>query len=548
MTSPEKIAEWILAPEGTRLEFKSAANNYHFDKLVEYCVALANEGGGKIILGVTDKRPRTVVGTKAFDEPGRTEAGLHTRLSHRIPIEEVVFQAKRLLIVHVPARLPAAPWQDKGRYLRRAGDDLVALTDVDLRAIYAEADPDYSAQPCAATLADLSTLALADFRQRWSRKAANPRIADWSDDEVLTNAELLVDDKLNIAALILFGTRESLGKHLAQAEIVFEYRSSEASGPAQDRIEFREGFFLCYDALWQRINLRNDLQSYQEGLFRYDIPTFDEIAVREALLNAFAHRDYRLGGSIFLRQFARRLEVISPGGFPPGITPENILDQQNPRNRRLAEALGRCGLIERSGQGMNLMVESAIRQSKELPSFAGSGTHEVHLTLQGTVQDPTFVRFLERIGEEQLRSFSTLDFLTLDALHHEQSLTSIQRDRLPLLVEAGVVEVVGRGRGVRHLLSRSLYSALGEKGIYTRKRGLDHETNKELLARHIRENDAEGSPLQDLKQVLPALSSSQVQTLLHQLRDERRIRLVGQRRWARWYWAHAKEEDPNATS
>ncbi len=541
MTSPEQIAEWILASEGARLEFKTAANNYQFDKLVAYCVALANEGGGKIILGVTDKRPRTVVGTRAFDEPGRTEAGLHTRLSHRIPIEEVVYQHKRLLIVHVPARLPAAPWQDKGRYLRRAGDDLVALTDTDLRQIYAEAEPDYSAQPCTATLADLSPQALTDFRQRWSRKAANPRIAEWNDEQVLANAELLVDGKLNIAALILCGTQESLGKHLAQAEIVFEYRSSEASGPAQDRIEYREGFFLCYDALWRRINLRNDLQSYQEGLFRYDIPTFDEVAVREALLNAFAHRDYRLGGSIFLRQFARRLEVISPGGFPPGITPENILDQQNPRNRRLAEALGKCGLIERSGQGMNLMVERAILQSKPLPSFVGSGAHEVRLTLQGTVQDPTFVRFLERIGEEQIRLFSTHDFLALDALHHEQALTPIQRERLPLLVEAGIVEVVGRGRGVRHLLSRELYSALGEKGVYTRKRGLDHETNKELLARHIRENDVDGSPLKDLKQVLPALSTSKVQALLHQLRDEGRIILVGQRRWARWYLANPKE-------
>lgn len=93
-----------------------------------------------------------------------------------------------------------------------------------------------------------------------------------------------------------------------------------------------------------------------------DVPTFDEVQVREALLNAVAHHDYRLGGSVFVRQFAQRLEVVSPGGFPPGITMANALDRQSPRNRRLAEALARCGLIERSGQGMNLMFERAIRQ------------------------------------------------------------------------------------------------------------------------------------------------------------------------------------------
>ena len=268
-------------------------------------------------------------------------------------------RGRRVLIAHVPARLPGTAWHVDGRYLKRAGDDLAPLGDAELRAIFAETGPDFSAEPCAASVADLAPEALGEFRTRWARKTGNPRISQLDDRQLLNAAELLVDGRMIYAALILFGTRAALGKHLAQAEVIFEYRSSEASGPAQDRVEYREGFFLFHDALWQKINLRNDRQSYQDGLFRYDIPTFDEIAVREALLNAVAHRDYRLGGSVFIRQFARRLEVVSPGGFPPGITPENIIDQQNPRNRRLAEALARGGLIERSGQGLNLMVESA---------------------------------------------------------------------------------------------------------------------------------------------------------------------------------------------
>lgn len=541
MTSDEQIARWLGEPEGKRFEFKSAINNYHFERLADYCVALANEGGGKVILGVTDRRPRSVVGTAAFSEPGRTEAGLYKHLGHRIRIEEARYCGQRILIVHVPGRLPGTAWEHNGRYLRRAGDDLVPILPPELRAMFAEAGPDYSAEACAAKLSDLAPQALTEFRQRWARKTTNPRILDWGDEELLTSSELLVDGQLNYAALILLGTREGLGKHLAQAEVVFEYRSSEASGPAQDRAEYREGFLLYLDALWQRINLRNDRQSYQDGLFRYDIPTFDETSIREALLNAVAHRDYRLNGSIFLRQFSRKLEVVSPGGFPLGITQENILDQQSPRNRRLAETLTRCGLIERAGQGMNLMVEAAIRQSKRLPSFAGSATHEVRLTLEGVVQDPAFIRFLERIGEERLRSFSTHDFLVLDALRRERPLKEAQRMRLPALVEAGVVESHGRGRGVRHLLSRGLYAELGRKGTYTRRRGLDHETNKELLYKHIRENNQDGSPLRDLRQVLPALSRAQVQGLLHELRDDDRVRVESSRRWARWHLATAKE-------
>jgi ATP-dependent DNA helicase RecG len=543
-TTREQLQNWLSEPEGTHLEFKGAKHNYQFDKLVEYCVALANEGGGKFILGVTDRRPRHILGTTAFAEPGRTEAGLHERLSHRIPVEELHTAEGRVLVVHVPARLPGTAWQIEGRYLKRAGDELAAMSDAELRTIFAETGPDFSAESCpGASMSDLSPQAIEAFRERWATKARDERKARWSDEQTLANAELLVDGRITYAALILFGTRAALGRWLAQAELVFEYRSSEASGPAADREEFREGFFLWHDSIWNKINLRNDRQSYQDGLFRIELLTFDEVSVREALLNAVAHRDYRLGGSVFVRQYSQRLEVVSPGGLPPGITPENILDQQNPRNRRLAEALAKCGLIERSGQGMNLMFERAIRQGKPLPSFEGESSHEVRLVLEGAVKSAAFVRFMERLGEETLRSFSTYDFLALDALHREQSLSEHLRARLPGLLSIGAVESIGRGKGTRYLLSKRLYAALGAKGEYTRKRGLDHETNKALLEKHLLGQGDAGSPLAELRQVLPSESERGVQHLLEELRREGRILLRGQRRWARWVITAAKAQD-----
>jgi ATP-dependent DNA helicase RecG len=535
LTTPEQFQQWLSEPEGLHLEFKEAKTRYDFEKLVRYCVALANEGGGKIILGVTDRRPRQIVGTLAFEEPGRTEAGLHQQLSHRIPVEELRLPEGRVLIVHVPSRLPGTAWQIDGRYLKRAGDDLVPLPASELQSIFTETGPDFSAQVCpAATLEDLSRASIALFRERWARKSRDERKRDWSDVETLNNAELLVDGGVTYAALILFGSHHALGRHLAQAELVFEYRSSEASGPAADREEYREGFFAWLDLIWNKVNLRNEKQSYQDGLFRMDLLTFDEVTVREALLNAVAHRDYRLGGSIFVRQYAHRLEIVSPGGFPPGISTANVLEQQSPRNRRLAEALARCGLIERAGQGMNLMFESAVRQGKPLPSFVGTSAHEVRLTLDGMVRSPTFVRFLERLGEQTLRSFSTDDFLALDALHREQALTPTLKERLPGLVSIGAVEAIGRGRGARYILSAALYAALGAKGTHTRKKGLDHETNKALLLKHVSKQKEQGAPLADLRQVLPALPSSAIQALMHELRDDGQVCLIGQRRWARW--------------
>ena len=188
-----------------------------------------------------------------------------------------------------------------------------------------------------------------------------------------------------IAALVLFGTKEAMRRLLPQAEVIFEYRSAEVAGPPQQRESFREGFFGFHDRLWELINLRNDRQSYQEGFFRYDLLTFEEGPVREALLNAVCHRDYQSAGSVFVRQYPRRLSVESPGGFPPGINVENVLDRQLPRNRCIAEALEKCGLVERSGQGMNLIFESAVRSAKALPDFAGTDGYQVTLNLHGEV-------------------------------------------------------------------------------------------------------------------------------------------------------------------
>ncbi len=545
--TPEQFEKYLSEPEGVRLEFKEARNRYDFEKLKEYCVALANEGGGIMILGVSDKRPRLVVGTTAFEEPGRTEAGLHEQFGRRIPVEELRYQGKRTLLVHVPSRLPGCAWNLKGRYLKRAGDGLASLGDHELKEIFAETGPDFTAELVpGADLLSLQPGAVAEFRKRWQQKSGNPRLATLTDGQLLQDCSLIDGDRITYAALILLGRPAAITRHLAQAEVVFEYRSSEAAGPAADREEYREPFLLFHDRLWSKINLRNDRQSFQQDFFRYDIPTFDETSIREAVLNAVCHRDYRAGGSVFIRQYSRRLEIVSPGGFPPGITPENIADQQNPRNRRLAEALNRCGFIERSGQGVNLMIEQAIRQTKPLPDFSRSHPHEVFLLLAGTVQNPAFLRFIERLGEDALSRFQTLDFLTLDALAHGRKLAPEMKNRLPGLIEAGAVESQGRGKGQRFFLSRALYEIMGTPGVHTRQQGLDYETNKELLLKHLRSCGDSGSRMAELQQVLPAQSRASILRMLNDLRGEDRIGLAGNSRARRWFMLQPIDPDAKA--
>jgi ATP-dependent DNA helicase RecG len=538
--SIQDLEEWLRAREGEHLEFKEAKQNFHFDKLVKYCAALANEGGGRIILGVSDKRPRKVVGTHAFDQPERTVAGLVDRLRLKIEVEELQHPNGRVLIFRVPSRPVGMPLEVDGAYWMRAGDDLRPMTQDELRRILLESGPDFSAEIYSgATLDDLDTASVERFLSLWSERNAKSVAPRASLQQRLEDAELLIGGKLTYAALILFGTHAALGRYLGQAEVIFEYRSSETSIPYQQRQEFRHGFFGILDELWSLINLRNEVQQYEDGLFVRQIPTFNERAVREAILNAVTHRDYRLAGSVFIRQYPRKLIVVSPGGLPNGITLENMLDRQAPRNRRVAEACARCRLVERSGQGIDLIYRNLIEEGKPVPDFTGTDDYQVSVTLHGEVQNPQFLRFLERVGQEQQVSFDTADLIVLNQLQRDRTVPDSLKPRLDHLIEQGIVERIGRGRGVRYILSRRFHSFLGRTGQYTRAKGLDRETQKELLLKHIRESEPEGAKLADLQDVLRELSRKQVQTLLQELRDEGRVTLSGLTRGGRWHMAAA---------
>lgn len=529
-----ELESLLQTKEHENLECKEAKNNFHFDKLVKYCCAISNEGGGKMLLGVTDHLPHKVVGTTTFQDLEKTKAGLHERLKIiRVFVHEVMHPNGRVLVFDIPPRPVGVPLNVDGTYLMRAGEDLVPMSQDELQRIFAENTPDFSADFLAgAGISDLHPQAISTFRHLWLKKSGNKMLADLTDEQLLSDAELIADGKITRAALILLGSKQSIGKHLAQAEIIFEYRSNEASISAQVRKEFREGFFLYYDDLWTEINNRNEVQQYQDELFIWDIPTFDEAVVREAVQNAVCHRDYKLPGSIFIRQFPRKLEIISPGGFPPGITKENILWKQVPRNRRIAEAFSKCGLVERSGQGANRMFETSIKQSKPLPDFAGTDDFQVALTLNGEVQDPKFLRFLEKVSAEQMSSFTTQDLLLLDLINKEQKIPDYLKHRAPALRDAGIIEQIGKGRHSKFILSRKLYKFIGQGGVYTRKRGLDAGTNKALILQHLR--TSKQCRFGELQQVVPHLSRDQLKNCLNRLRLEGKAICIGTRRWSYW--------------
>ncbi len=220
-------------------------------------------------------------------------------MSIKVDSEPADFNGLRVPAFEFASRPFGLPVQRKGIARRRDGESLVHMPADVRRDIYNKSEHDFSGDICPdASIVDLDKHAIDVFRKTRAERRGLSRARNLSYEQLL---EPTVDGKITYTALILFGTRKALGKYLSTSETIFEYRSSDASGSAQQREDFCGGFFLYLDKLWELINLRNDKQHYQDGAFIFDISTLNERVVREALLNAVCHRNYQTGGSIFVR-------------------------------------------------------------------------------------------------------------------------------------------------------------------------------------------------------------------------------------------------------
>ncbi|MDX1695982.1 MAG: ATP-binding protein, partial [Ketobacteraceae bacterium] len=142
--TPDHIDLWLSARcETQNIEFKEAKNQFDNTKLYRYCVAIANEGGGHLLLGVSDKSPRKVVGTDAFNNPIGMASKLFQAVGFRVDIEEVTYPGGRVLVFVIPPRPRGTAYHYQGAYLMRSGEELVPMSEDQLRRIFAEGQPSW---------------------------------------------------------------------------------------------------------------------------------------------------------------------------------------------------------------------------------------------------------------------------------------------------------------------------------------------------------------------------------------------------------------------
>lgn len=533
MYLPEDIDDILENREHAVLEFKEARNNFDSRERSDYCAAIANSGGGKLLLGVTNSR--VIVGTIVYTGTiSKVPHDVYQKIGITVLVEEVSHTRGRVVIFDVPPRPVGQRVKSDGHYKYpiRVGESIVEMDDENTRTILNEVQPDFSAGVIERlAINDLDENAVANFRKRRVEKTGNSGLKTVALEHILNDAELMRDGKINYASLILLGKVEKISELLTQSEIIYEWRSTSQQIHHDFRTSWKAPYFAIYDEIWQTINARNLRTPYQEGFVQQEVLAFDEKSCREAVNNAVAHRDYSIGGrSIIIRASPDAFTVISPGGFPKDITPENVLEAPpHWRNRLIAEAFERTNLVERSGQGIDNIFEASIRQGKGLPDFQGTDNSTVQINIPAKVKDAEFIKFLEKVANERQINFSFSEIYELERLRVEKL--------LPLLIHKekflrlGIIERVGKTSGIKYMLSRRYYTYEERPGLYTRIKGITREHKKELILRHLRTNKGLKG---DFVDAFPELSEKDISNILQELKEEGKIRHVGSRKTGYW--------------
>ena len=265
--------------------------------ILGYVTALCNEGGGYLVIGMTDNYPHVVVGTNQnLGTIGELESNIYRDTEIRPIVYELydgeIKKENRVLVIEVPSRPAGKVFKFEDVALMRVGEELKPMSDEVYLKIINEQEPDFSQQFCEGLqTSDLDERAIAILKEKYATKQNNPNFKTLSNEQLLSDLDLIKNGKLTNAALILLAKREILNKKLPQAKVMLEYRNAENQISFDNRIVFSDPFFIMIDELWNTINLRNGSFPIQDGAYIFNIPFFNEEVIRESINNAITHRD-----------------------------------------------------------------------------------------------------------------------------------------------------------------------------------------------------------------------------------------------------------------
>lgn len=373
----ETIEQRLRLGEDARTEFKSVAQGGLDQKaLAREIVAFANGRGGQIFIGVEDDGTPTGAGSiQEADVLMRQAVQVcQNRVQPAIycPVTKVEVGGKLLLIVDVPAASPDRPYQTDGRcYVRDASMARPATRDDLLRLVQSQHIHYDETALAGTTKEDLDLDALERFLRDAYGPAAVPRRMHY------LQALQCVDPggALTVAGVLLFGREPQRWLMDARISAVY-FAGRRISGEMADKAEIDGNLFQQLESAMAFVRRHLPAPARVEGWQRLELGIPEQV-MREAVMNALAHRDYRAASQIRIFMYGDRVEIINPGVLLNQLTLDSIrlggISQR--RNPSLAAVLSRAGRRENLGMGVPEMIGLMVERGLPEPEIRVEGGH-----------------------------------------------------------------------------------------------------------------------------------------------------------------------------
>ena len=541
--------------ETLTIEFKSDRNKLQNSDIFDAVVAFANTEGGALYLGIEDSGEVTGVHK---DHKNHTTLAAFIANNTLPPVSvraEIIEDIHPVLKISVPKSYNGIVATISGKVLRRrikadGTPENVPMYPAEFASRLSELRMiDYSAMPVLeCSIDDFDPLEIEHLRNVILSYNGERSLLDLSDEDLFKALGLVRDFNgqlvPTITGLLLIGRIDALKCHIPTHTSSFQVLSGTD-------VKVNDDMCLPLLSTIDKINTYMDAwnpeQEIEMGLFRISIPDFNKRAFREALVNAFSHRDYSKMGRVRIAINDDGITIANPGGFIEGVSIKNLLTAEpHGRNPQLADALKRIGLAEKTGRGIDRIYEGSLLYGNPLPDYSNSTPVTVSLFIPRSKPDPQIAKLVSSEQNRLGRPLSLNTLLVLNVLKDmpRSNLTDLAESVnlseiatkaiLDNSIECGIVDIYGSGRNRTYILSPKVYSTKSKRIGYVRQVDIDETRYPELIINLAKTNEFISRA--DVVQLLH-VDNNKAYRLLKSLVDQGVLEPINKGRYAKYRYS-----------
>lgn len=520
-----------------------------WNEVAKDCVAFSNAQGGVIDYGIEDDADAPPADQKVSEDVAINLEKKINGKTHNVSAHAEILTHEnggQYIRLHI-ARGTSSASTTSGKYFTRVSDESRPLTGDDITRLSAEK----------------GYYRWEDEESKWSWKDADKeklnmllqnlrnsnRVSDFvkqkEDKELLDYYFLTVEesDKMTNLGVLFIGTQSQRGR-LMNAPVVQCIQFDQYGDKVWKYLidDFTKNPQEIIEAIWNNVPVWRESNEISDGLFRKEIPAYDEAVVRELTCNALVHRPYTVRGDIFINIHPDRIEVVNPGSLPLGVTPQNILHKTVKRNEHFANLCYALQMMEREGSGYDKMYEVLLSNGKQIPIVEEGDDYVKAIVGRRIISQEAIkvIRYALQVTElrqkqiiclgliAQHESISAADLIKLLNLKNRDALSPW----LDKLVDDGIVETSGRKKGKEYRVCSHILKESGYKGQTSLKR-IEPYRLRELIIEDLKIYEC--ASLRDIQQRIgDEISYQKLWKQLDNMIKEGILESTGKNRWTKY--------------